>query len=128
MSPTAAIVTTPAGTELFAFGAFFVTAAFNRDYTMVLGTVMFFAVLIVGRLLGPAGLLVAVPMLAVVMVLVRKVLIEGIYGDEPRARAVACGDLSSVTAAAAPSASSVCITVKRFSAAADSRMFGGHVR
>ncbi|MBI1809559.1 MAG: AI-2E family transporter [Gemmatimonadetes bacterium] len=42
------------------------------------------AVLVVGKLLGPAGLLVAVPMLAVVMVLVRKVLIEGIYGDPPR--------------------------------------------
>jgi len=45
------------------------------------------AVLMVGKLLGPAGLLVAVPMLAVVMVLVRKVLIEGIYGDAPRAHA-----------------------------------------
>ncbi len=42
------------------------------------------AVLIVGKLLGPTGLLVAVPMLAVVMVLVRRVLIEGIYGDAPR--------------------------------------------
>jgi predicted PurR-regulated permease PerM len=39
------------------------------------------AVLIVGRLLGPVGLLVAVPMLAVVMVLVRKILIEHVYGD-----------------------------------------------
>jgi oligopeptide transport system permease protein len=28
-------------------GRFFVTAAFNRDYTMVMGTVMFYAVLIV---------------------------------------------------------------------------------
>jgi oligopeptide transport system permease protein len=28
-------------------GRFFVTAAFNRDYTMVLGTVMFYAVVIV---------------------------------------------------------------------------------
>jgi len=45
------------------------------------------AVLMVGKLLGPAGLLVAVPMLAVVMVLVRKVLIEGIYGDAPRVHA-----------------------------------------
>jgi predicted PurR-regulated permease PerM len=39
------------------------------------------AVLIVGTLLGPVGLLVAVPMLAVVMVLVRKILIERVYGD-----------------------------------------------
>ena len=39
------------------------------------------AVLIVGRLLGPVGLLVAVPMLAVVMVLVQKILSEQIYGD-----------------------------------------------
>ena len=39
------------------------------------------AVLIVGRLLGPVGLLVAVPMLAVVMVLVRKILVEQVYGD-----------------------------------------------
>ena len=29
-------------------GRFFVTAAFNRDYTMVLGTVLFYAVLIIG--------------------------------------------------------------------------------
>jgi predicted PurR-regulated permease PerM len=42
------------------------------------------AVLIVGRLLGPTGLLVAVPMLAVLMVLVRKILIEGIYRDPVR--------------------------------------------
>jgi predicted PurR-regulated permease PerM len=39
------------------------------------------AVLIVGKLLGPVGLLVAVPMLAVVMVLARKILIERVYGD-----------------------------------------------
>jgi predicted PurR-regulated permease PerM len=37
------------------------------------------AVLIVGKLLGPAGLLVAVPMLAVIMVLVRRILINRIY-------------------------------------------------
>ena len=41
------------------------------------------SVLIVGSLLGPVGLLVAVPTLAVVMVLVRKVLFEGVYGDAP---------------------------------------------
>ena len=28
-------------------GRFFVTAAFNRDYTMVLGTVLFYAILII---------------------------------------------------------------------------------
>jgi predicted PurR-regulated permease PerM len=39
------------------------------------------AVLIAGTLLGPLGLLVAVPMLCIVMVLVRKVLIERVYGD-----------------------------------------------
>lgn len=39
------------------------------------------AVLILGKLFGAVGLLVAVPMLAVVMVLVRKVLIERVYGD-----------------------------------------------
>lgn len=39
------------------------------------------AVLIVGKLLGPVGLLVAVPMLAVVMVLFRKILIDRVYGD-----------------------------------------------
>jgi predicted PurR-regulated permease PerM len=39
------------------------------------------AVLIAGTLLGPLGLLVAVPTLCIVMVLVRKVLIERIYGD-----------------------------------------------
>lgn len=57
------------------------------------------AVLIVGRLLGPTGLLVAVPMLAVVMVLVRKVLIEGIYGD---ARQTNQGPLADELAAPAP--------------------------
>ena len=39
------------------------------------------AVLISGTLLGPFGLLVAIPALCVVMVLVRKVLIERVYGD-----------------------------------------------
>jgi len=39
------------------------------------------AVLIAGTLLGPLGLLVAVPALCIVMVLIRKVLIERIYGD-----------------------------------------------
>ena len=39
------------------------------------------AVLIAGTLLGPLGLLIAVPSLCVVMVLVRKVLIERVYGD-----------------------------------------------
>ena len=28
-------------------GRFFITAAFNRDYTMILGTVLFFATLII---------------------------------------------------------------------------------
>jgi predicted PurR-regulated permease PerM len=36
-------------------------------------------VLIVGRLLGPLGLLVAVPMLAVIMVVVRRILLSRIY-------------------------------------------------
>ncbi len=39
------------------------------------------AVLIAGTLLGPLGLLIAVPALCVVMVLVRKILIERVYGD-----------------------------------------------
>jgi predicted PurR-regulated permease PerM len=39
------------------------------------------AVLIAGTLLGPLGLLIAVPALCVVMVLVRKVLVERVYGD-----------------------------------------------
>lgn len=39
------------------------------------------AVLVLGKLFGAIGLLVAVPMLAVVMVLARKVLIERVYGD-----------------------------------------------
>jgi predicted PurR-regulated permease PerM len=39
------------------------------------------AVLVAGKILGPLGLLTAVPALAVVMVLLRKVLIERIYGD-----------------------------------------------
>jgi len=43
------------------------------------------AVLIVGKVLGPVGLLIAVPTLAVVMVLVRKLLIEETYGDHRNA-------------------------------------------
>ena len=39
------------------------------------------SVLVCGRLLGPVGLLVAVPLLAVIMVLVRRVLIARVYGD-----------------------------------------------
>lgn len=39
------------------------------------------AVLIAGTLLGPLGLLVAVPALCIIMVLIRKVLIERVYGD-----------------------------------------------
>jgi len=43
------------------------------------------AVLIVGKVLGPVGLLVAVPLLAVTMVLVRTILIQRVYGDtQPR--------------------------------------------
>jgi predicted PurR-regulated permease PerM len=39
------------------------------------------AVLVVGQVLGPVGLLVAVPLLAVMMVLVRTILIQRVYGD-----------------------------------------------
>lgn len=39
------------------------------------------SVLVCGRLLGPLGLLVAVPLLAVIMVIVRRVLIARVYGD-----------------------------------------------
>ena len=39
------------------------------------------AVLIAGTVLGPLGLLVAVPMLCIVMVLARKVLVERVYGE-----------------------------------------------
>ncbi len=46
------------------------------------------SVLICGRLLGPFGLLVAVPTLAVVMVLVRRVLIARVYQDAAKAPAV----------------------------------------
>lgn len=41
------------------------------------------SVLIVGTLAGPVGLLVAVPLLAVVMVLIRTILQERVYGDAP---------------------------------------------
>jgi predicted PurR-regulated permease PerM len=41
------------------------------------------SVLVVGTLAGPIGLLVAVPLLAVTMVLVRTILQERIYGDSP---------------------------------------------
>ncbi len=46
------------------------------------------SVLICGKLLGPFGLLVAVPTLAVSMVLVRRVLIARVYRDEEMAPAV----------------------------------------
>ena len=49
------------------------------------------AVLIAGTLLGPLGLLVAVPSLGVVMVLLRKVLIERVYGDVATREAGASG-------------------------------------
>jgi predicted PurR-regulated permease PerM len=39
------------------------------------------AVLVVGSLLGPVGLIVAVPLLAVSMVIVREVLQKRVYGD-----------------------------------------------
>ena len=40
------------------------------------------AVLLVGRLLGPAGLPVAVPLLAVCIVLVRRILVNRVYEGE----------------------------------------------
>lgn len=43
------------------------------------------SVLIVGSVLGPAGLVVAVPMLACVLVLLRKILVEQVYRDPPLA-------------------------------------------
>ncbi len=50
------------------------------------------SVLIVGTVVGPVGLLVAVPLLAVILVAIRKVLKERIYGDSPdRAGTTAAG-------------------------------------
>ena len=68
------------------------------------------AVLIVGKLLGPVGLLVAVPTLVVVMVFIRKVLLERVYGDTrtPEARredaelALAASDGASAAAPVVP--------------------------
>ena len=66
------------------------------------------AVLIAGTLLGPLGLLVAVPTLCIVMVLVRKVLIERIYGDvataEEKREDVELGLLAAPPAASGPGA------------------------
>jgi hypothetical protein len=45
------------------------------------------AVLLAGRLLGPAGLLVAVPLLASAMVLVRRILVNRLY-EQPGLRRV----------------------------------------
>jgi len=45
-------------------------------------------VLICGKLLGPLGLLVAVPGLAVLLVVVRKLLVERTYGDDAAPAAV----------------------------------------
>ena len=52
------------------------------------------SVLICGKLLGPFGLLVAVPTLAVVMVLIRRVLIARVYQDAERSGAVVLPVLS----------------------------------
>ena len=46
------------------------------------------SVLIMGKLLGPFGLLIAVPTLAVVMVLIRRILIARVYADAESATAV----------------------------------------
>ncbi len=46
------------------------------------------SVLIMGKLLGPFGLLIAVPTLAVVMVLIRRILIARVYADAESAHAV----------------------------------------
>lgn len=43
------------------------------------------SVLVVGTVVGPVGLLVAVPLLAVILVATRKILKERIYGDAPDA-------------------------------------------
>lgn len=58
------------------------------------------SVLILGKLLGPMGLLVAVPLLSVVLVIVRKLLVERTYGDPPAGASAA----SAAVAAAPPSA------------------------
>jgi len=50
------------------------------------------SVLVAGSLLGPIGLIVAVPALAVVLVLVRKILLERVYRDPPSAVAGAGPD------------------------------------
>ena len=43
------------------------------------------SVLVAGSLIGPIGLVVAVPALAVVLVLIRKILVEQVYRDPPTA-------------------------------------------
>ena len=45
------------------------------------------SVLVIGKLLGPLGLLVAVPTLAVIMVIVRRILITRIYEGQGFRRA-----------------------------------------
>ena len=50
------------------------------------------SVLIFSELLGPLGLLVAVPALAVMLVVVRKLLVERTYGDAPPAPSEAVAD------------------------------------
>ena len=55
------------------------------------------AVLIVGKVLGPVGLLIAVPTLAVVMVVVRKLLIEETYGDHRNAGEIPSAEAPSAT-------------------------------
>lgn len=49
------------------------------------------SVLVLGKLLGPMGLLVAVPLLSVVLVVVRALLVERAYGDAPPRAAAADG-------------------------------------
>ena len=62
------------------------------------------SVLIFGKLLGPLGLLVAVPGLAVLLVVLRKLLVERAYGDETASSAAAMSPAAPPPAAVPPAA------------------------
>jgi predicted PurR-regulated permease PerM len=79
-------------------GVHLVEANFISPYVMerqvnVPPVLTILGVLLMGKLFGPVGLIVAVPTLATIMVLVRHVLLGEIYGD-PLARHVAAGTVT----------------------------------
>jgi predicted PurR-regulated permease PerM len=79
-------------------GVHLVEANFVSPYVMerqvnVPPVLTILGVLLMGKLFGPVGLIVAVPTLAVIMVLVRHILLGEVYGD-PLERHAAAGTVA----------------------------------